>query len=115
MYWLYRAAILEAKLPVYKKGQTKALDYLVEHSNFTRVDCRIFLYILSELAASGDIDVKWWNIDLQSKKGAITSIKSVSTTIDKWRKTAQWGSIAVLSVVGLYLAWPYITAYRRKK
>lgn len=113
LYALYKDAI-EAGKPIYKQGQTAALNYMVENSNYPRMDISVFLMTLYNMAQSGEIDQKYWNIPLQEKRGILPGGGAITDTLDKFTGAIKWGSIALLAAGALYMTWPLLKKMRRQ-
>lgn len=112
LYYLYKDAI-EAGKDIVSPGVWSAGDYMVKNSNFEINEIRVFLSTLYNLAQSGEIEQKWWNIPTQSKRTVLPAMDAgITKNVENVSKIVKWG--AVLAIIGVvsYLAMPLIV--RRK-
>ena len=105
---------MEKGFPIVRPGQFDVMEYMLDNSNFTESDIRVFLATLYMLAERGDIDIKFWNISLQDEKGIIPNVKDMAKDLEKWSGAVKWGSIALIFAGTMYLTWPYIRALRKR-
>ena len=113
LYYLYKSGVNEGN-PIVRPGEFDVKQYIMNNSSYTENDVRTFLYILYELAQSGDIETKWWNIPLQKEQGILPAVGDMAKDLDKWAGTIKWGSMALIFGGVLYLTWPYIKALRAR-
>lgn len=111
LYYLYEAGIKKG-FPVVRPQEFDVKKYMMENSAFSENDIRVFLMILYELAQSGEIEQKWWNIDLQKSQSIIPGLNT--NIIEKTTSAIKWGSIALLAVGAIYISWPILKKMRRK-
>lgn len=117
LFYLYSDGI-EAGFPVVKQGNFAVMDYMMENSNYSESEIRVFLYYLLTLANSGEIEKKWLNPKLAAKSSspiirAITPANSFSQTVEKTAGAVKWGSIALLALAGIYFLWPVLKRVRK--
>lgn len=111
MYALYLDAVKDGK-PIYNPPKDiEAKQYMINNSNYSDSDIRVFLYMLYTLAKDGKIDQKYWNIELQEKRG-LPGL-NLDKNITQITGAVKWGSIALVAGAALYLLWPYIKKRRR--
>lgn len=108
LYFCYKEGV-QAGYPIVRENEFSVKKYMIENSNFTESDIRVFLYILYELAKAGDIDQKFWNIELQEKRKPVEMFDFVG----KATKAVTWASIAGIFLGGLWFLYPYIKRSRR--
>lgn len=106
LYFLYKEGV-QAGYPIADEGQFKIAEYMSKNSNYSATDIRVFLYMLYDLAKTGEIAQKFWNIPLQESRTVIPDVFT-SKTIDKVSGLVKWVSISALTLGVLYIALPLI-------
>lgn len=116
LYFAYKDGV-NAGEPIVRPGEFGVKNYMMEQTNFTESDIRVFLMVLYTLAESGRIDQQYWNIPLQ-EKSILTKVTALPEqyikTADKMAGAIKWGSILALGGIGLYFAWPLIKKIKRR-
>lgn len=112
MYDLYLEGAAE-KIPPYAPGQTQAIKYFQDNSSYSDSEIRVFLMMLYQLSQRGEIDQKYWNIELQEKR-AVINTPGITKSLDKFTGAIKWGSILLIGAGVLYISWPLIRKWRKK-
>ena len=113
MYFRYKEAIREKGYKAYSPPDEIAVkQYIIDNTNYSEADIRVFLFTLFKLAGTGDLNQKWWNPTLQKDISDI-KLPGIPDPTD-YLKQLKWVGLIALGGVFLYFSWPFLMGMRRK-
>ena len=113
IYFWYKEGIDKGQKP-WTMQERGIASYISENTNYSQSDTNSFGFAVHQLAQAGEIPVEYWSGVRPEAAPQIADVLPDQKIFLTYAKTVKWVAIAGIVGVGLYFAWPVLTAGRKK-